>query len=235
MQAAGDTLARLEVVAVVIAAAQGFLHLLHIYVLDYAVPELNADADASIAGWIGTAGTGAAALAAGWLALTMTRRRAPLAVLAVVLAYLSVDDMLALHERITVSDGTVGPIEHAARLLWPLLYLPVLALAFVVMWFLVDNAPRSIMGTLRAGLLMLVAAVLLEAASPLIFMAGFDHGYLVYESEVVLEEGLESAGWILVAGALVAVISTTEPPAGRGRNPRSGMWFLIARDRGTDS
>lgn len=47
-------------------------------------------------------------------------------------------------------------------------------------------------------------AIGLEAASPSLVWAGFDHGDLVYELEVVLEEGAELGGWALIATSLVA-------------------------------
>lgn len=51
---------------------------------------------------------------------------------------------------------------------------------------------------------LLVAAVALEALSPALFWLGFDHGDLVYELEVVAEEGAELGGWALIATACLA-------------------------------
>ena len=53
------------------------------------------------------------------------------------------------------------------------------------------------------GLALLAAAVVLEVCSAALIRAGFDRGSVLYELEVVLEEGAELAGWILIAGAFL--------------------------------
>jgi hypothetical protein len=50
-------------------------------------------------------------------------------------------------------------------------------------------------------------AVALEATSPLLFSA-WGHGDLPYEFEVVLEEGLELGGWILIAAGIATTLVT---------------------------
>jgi hypothetical protein len=61
------------------------------------------------------------------------------------------------------------------------------------------------------GLGLLVAAILLEMASPVLFEVGYDHGDLGYELEAVLEEGAELGGWMLIALALAATVCTATP------------------------
>jgi hypothetical protein len=51
---------------------------------------------------------------------------------------------------------------------------------------------------------MLVAAVGCEVASFGLVQVGLDKGTFAYELEVIVEEGLELAGWILIASGLLA-------------------------------
>ena len=51
---------------------------------------------------------------------------------------------------------------------------------------------------------MLVAAVGCEVVSFGMVQIGLDRGTFAYELEVIVEEGLELAGWILIASGLMA-------------------------------
>jgi hypothetical protein len=62
---------------------------------------------------------------------------------------------------------------------------------------------------------LLVVAIALEMASPILFALGSDHGELAYELEVALEEGAELAGWILVSTGLAAALLTSSLSAAR--------------------
>jgi hypothetical protein len=65
---------------------------------EHSIERINADWDGSVAGWLGTIGTWSAAGGALLLALLVRGARIPLLLLAGLCAFLSLDDMLVLHE-----------------------------------------------------------------------------------------------------------------------------------------
>jgi hypothetical protein len=215
-RAAASAVCRMAlIVAVVAAAVQGFLHLLNLYVLDYASQLIDADKDVSLAGWFGTSATAGAAIGTAALGAIVSERRRACFVVAILLGYLSLDDMLVIHERLQPADNTLGPMGHAGRLVWPIVYLPLLALVTIILYGLFILAPRPIRLAAWGGLACLAVAVVLEATSPVLFALGFDHGRLVYETEVTVEEGLETGGWILIAFATIAACVAATPHSGR--------------------
>jgi hypothetical protein len=59
---------------------------------------------------------------------------------------------------------------------------------------------------MRAGLGLLVAALLVNIiAPPLLERGGWDVGAWPYELKVILKEGIQLAGWVLIAFGLIAV------------------------------
>ena len=68
------------------------------------------------------------------LAIVVPRGAAGFAVLAALLAFFSLDDMVAIHEAVVVRlEPVVGIREAYRRLLWPVLWFPALAGAFVLL------------------------------------------------------------------------------------------------------
>ena len=194
------------VVAFVAAFVQGVIHLSNFALADLEVTLLNAGSDVAAFAWASTVATFAAAFAALVLAAVAKRWVPTLATLAVMLAFLSLDDFVQIHERISEEALEIGFSEawHVGRLFWVVVLLPVLAATFVLLWRMARDAPEDEGRVLRLGLGLLVSAVALEAASPLLFQFGWDHLTWPYEVEVAVEEGAELAGWIAIAGALAA-------------------------------
>jgi hypothetical protein len=189
-------------VAIVGAVGQGIVHSVNAVLLDFRFGMLNADADQGVFTWASSVATFAAAGAIAMVAAQITRFRFALLGTAAVVAFLSLDDAVALHERITISH--IGPIEHAGRILWVACSMPLLAAAFVGMAVLARRAPLGSGRVIMVGLWMLVGAIVLEVTSPIWFALGSDHGGWLYEAEVVIEEGLELASWLLIAGGAAA-------------------------------
>jgi hypothetical protein len=237
---AADVLTRrllvVAVVAAVIATAvQTVVHLVGLAFFDLEIEVLNADADTSVFAWASIVATFAAAFAALLLAVaSWPVRAARYGALAGILAFFSLDDMVQIHERVSRVWRQLGIPEdwHLARLLWPAIFLPLLVLAFVLPWQLGSTARPHARRLVRSGLLLLVGAVALEAASPLLFQFGWDHRTWPHELEVVAEEGAELAGWILVAAGVSAVAlrelaasalpSYGAPPRSAPAAPRAG-------------
>jgi hypothetical protein len=194
------------VVALVAAFVQGVVHLSNLALGDLELTVLDAGSDTGAFAWASTAATFAAAFAALVLAAAATRWVRTLATLAVMLAFLSLDDFVQIHERVSEEALEIGFPEawHVGRLFWVVVLLPVLAATFMLLWRIAHVAPPDERRVLRVGLGLLVFAVALEAASPLLFHFDWDHLSWPYEVEVAVEEGAELAGWIAITGALAA-------------------------------
>ena len=133
--------------------------------------------------------------------------------------------MIAIHEDLGTYLAFFGLPDYAG--IWFLLYIPLLALTFVLLWQLSPTAAKS--GSLvRIGLLLLVfalAAEVLTAGVPAFDRTAHAWPYTV---EVAVEEGAELAAWILIATGLADGLRTlgaptliTEPPD--GERERSGL------------
>jgi hypothetical protein len=196
------------------AIAQSVLHIADLTVLDVDRGLFSADEDESVVGWLGTITTGLTAWAALLLVLLAPRARTGLLVLAALCGYLSLDDMLQLHEIVAHLALRNPLFAHSGYDLWTAVYLPMLC---VLGWLMLRTA-RSI--DVRAGRLVVVGlaalatAVVLEALVPVLFALGSDHGQPLYETEVVIEEALELLGWGLMAIGLTAAVLDLVPTLG---------------------
>jgi hypothetical protein len=202
--------------ALALAALQSIAHITNMVFFDLRIDMIDADSDSGAFAWASSVATFCAALLLCLLAIMRPTWTWPLVALAGAVAFMSLDDMVGLHERVSGLGTTLGPIEHFARIFWPLAFMPLLAATFVGLFGIAAGlriAPRR---ALLAGLALLVVAIALEMASPILFALGSDHGELAYELEVVLEEGAELAGWILVSTGLAAALLTSAPEASRG-------------------
>lgn len=174
--------------------------------------QLNADAEPNLWSWASATATACAAFALLLLALTRPGRRTVLVFLAAATGFFSLDDALQVHERLR---GVVG-WEDPQRALWPAVYLPLLAAVFLLLWRVAGEAAPRIGLTIRLGLGFLVAAVACELISAVMVQVELGPGTLAYELEVIVEEGLELAGWILIASALAADLLDRVAAAGDG-------------------
>lgn len=190
--------------AVAAVAVQTVLHLANLVLFGSRFTILDVESDVSLWAWASTAAEAAAAATAALLAILPRRIAWRLVLLAALLAFLSADDILTIHERISVEQ--LGPIPHASRLVWVLVFAPILGLTGLLLVLESRRVPVSIGRVLVAGLVMLVVAVAMEATTPVLFALGFDHGSVPYELEAVVEEGLELAGFIAIWTGLAATV-----------------------------
>lgn len=188
-------------VAVVGFAAQGIADIVGFIWFDGTVGQLSADAEPTIWSWASSTATACAALAAGLLAVAHGGRRRTYLFLAATLAFFSADDMLQIHERL---NANLGGADETTRIVWPVVYLPLLIASFLLLWRCAAHACGPASRSIRLGLLMLVAAVGCEVVSFGMVQIELDRGTFAYELEVIVEEGLELAGWILIASGLMA-------------------------------
>ena len=190
--------------AVLAVIGQTVVQVLNLTVLDRGIALIEVDSDDSLWAFLSSALMAIAAGAIGVIGMLQPGRRASLLVLAAILGFLAADDILAIHERITVEE--LGPIPHPSRVVWILAFAPMLAVALVLLrgWSaaLVPAARRW----LRAGLAALALALGMEFLSPVLFAAGIEKGTLLYDLEVLVEEGLELVGTALLAGVAIAAL-----------------------------
>lgn len=185
--------------------------------LGLGISRINADDDNSVTGWLGTIATGLVAWGALRTALLRPRLRVPLGGLTAIGAFLSLDDMLALHEIVARLALPWQPYAHAGYNLWPLVYLPLMTPAGWLSARPARALDSSARNSILAGLVCLVAAIALEFIAPLLFAVGSGHGQFLYESEVLLEEALETLGWGSIAlglraGVVDFLLSPEMPP-----------------------
>lgn len=168
------------------------------------VPMLDADEEGNLWAW-----THVVALVAvtGSVALHAAQRAAGRALwfAAATLLFLSADEFLEIHGRVA---DTLVFFPHAGRIIWPVLYFPLLASLLIVLWRAVEPHGDRARAMVRGGLLLLCVAVLCELASVGVYVVADGDG-LLYNLEVALEEGAEVAGWLLVAGGFASVVVAT--------------------------
>ena len=214
------------ILAVVAVAVQSVVDAFDVLALDRRAELLLADSDVGVFAWASVAATCAAALGALLLATAATRDRRLLLFVAGVVAFLSLDDQVGLHERAgDLADRAESlALWEPARLLWPLIWLPLLGAAFIGLWKVAGRLPGRPRRTVVLGLALLAAAVGLELLSSVVLRSGSGRGSALYELEVLLEEGAELTGWILIAGALLSafVLGLRHPAPAVGHGQLDG-------------
>jgi hypothetical protein len=112
--------------AVAGVVVQTTAHLVQAFVapsLDY----LNADRDGNVFAWASSVAIFGAAFAA--LVLYGLRRRRGLLVLALALAFFSLDDIAAIHERLALhAEDLLGLADYSRRAVWVVLFMPLLVI-----------------------------------------------------------------------------------------------------------
>ncbi len=225
--------------AVAAVAAQTAVHLANGLLFDGRYTQLNADSEYTPFSWASTVASFSAASVVLGAAIVFERRRSLL--LAAVLAYLSLDDAIRLHERLgetALGHGLALP-SYMIRLLWPALYVPILVLAVALLWTFARKIPTSARRLTGFGVLLLASAVVAEALSTILLRAGVTYGDLADVPKVSVEEGAELGGWILIAAGLTAGVfhalleaSARPLPERRGRRqPSTSRTSTSARGR----
>jgi len=186
-------------VALAVVVVQTIGHLVDWLATDLDIVLLNADSDQSIYPWVSVVAIFSGALAL-FLYQQLTgavgfRRWLPF-----ILAYLSLDEMVALHERIVRVLKALNVDESYARVIWPVLYLPLIAATALALWRMSPTFVPRAARFIKVGLVFLGTAVALEILSK----ALVDDYPNAYQVEVIVEQNLELAGWTLIGTALVS-------------------------------
>ena len=198
-------------IAAITVTAQAVAHVVGVRLLDDRYLHLNADDELGLAAWVSSAATFAAAFAALVLALMPEQIDRELLALAAVFAFFSLDDAVVVHERLGEKVGdALGVGESAERLVWPVLFLPLFAIAAVLLVRTARRLPEELGRLVSAGIALLVLAVATELVSSALYqLADVERGSWPDTVEVVIEESAELGAWILLATALLAAVSAS--------------------------
>ena len=217
-RAVTDRLVRVGIVfAIVGVAIQTAIHSLN-WVLDGS-QYLSVNGENNPVTWAHSTAIVTAAFVCALHATIVTGRRREWATMAAILAFLSVDESLVVHERIVARVLEVMDLPIVwDSVLWPVLYLPLLGALLLLLASVARQAPTGAGSPVLVGLGFLVAAVAAEVLSAPISTAAESWPHAL---EGAFEEGAELAGWILITTALTAitlaefVASSREGPARR--------------------
>jgi hypothetical protein len=200
--------------AVFSVTAQTVAHVVDVWILDREVPALELNTNENPFNWL----PALMILIAGMSIFRLHRTRPGargLLVTASLLVFFAIDDALELHYRVPS---------------WPIVYLPLFGIVGWTLWSLANASLPPTRQMLKAGLALLIAAVLVDViAPPLLDRGGWEAGSWPHELKVVLKEATQLAGWVLIAfGAIAANVRVS-----RDRTPAShGRWGApSARDR----
>jgi hypothetical protein len=205
------------------AAVQVASQLVNYFVFDFDVWNLNVDADDNAFAWASSVAQFAAALSCALLLLVGWWSFRRLLALTLILAYFSVDDITRAHEEIAFwfRENVLGVQVAYGRIIWPIMFFPILAAAFLLLWRFAERAPERAGRGIRVGLVMLVLAVFAEAFSTVFHVGDDEHGSLADVLEVAGEESLELAAWVIIAAATAATLCATLIQMGRSTKPEA--------------
>lgn len=133
-------------------------------------------------------------------------------VLGALLAFLAADELLMFHEGIGIGAARAFGLPDAwDSALWPLIYLPLLGVVFVLLSMIAQRQVTHAPGrAIRIGLRLLVSAVVVEALSAPLSTATSSSG-LPHLLASMIEEGLELGGWGLITVGLVRAAMVARP------------------------
>lgn len=206
--------------ALVAGAVQSVAHLTNELVLDGRVYHFNADGEGTAFAWAASVAIFAGGFAAliGTLALTGRARRRALA-LGAVLVFLSLDEIVQIHERLGTAVGKdlLGLPGWADVRLWLVIYLPLLLATLVLLLRVSQDADEWSRRSVRGGVGLLVAAIGIEALGLLTKWLEERGTDLPDVLRITVEEATELAGWILIATGLTGAMVAALLRAGQNR------------------
>jgi hypothetical protein len=213
----GERLLRAGSVVVLAAvAAQTLAHLANPAFLGGDVASLDADLEHNAPNWASSVATFAAGLAVVLHALAFETLRRSFAVLGALLVWFSLDDAIAAHERfgVKVGEDVLGLSEDWAVRVWIVFFIPLLVLAAVLLWQVAKEIWPRARRFVLAGLGLLAASIFVEFLDPL---TSTDDETGTHWPDVLatgFEEGLELAGWGVIAVGLLAALTVALLGAG---------------------
>jgi hypothetical protein len=208
---AGDSVLVIGIaIAAVTVTAQSVGHLVGVRLLDDRYLHLNADDELGLAAWTSSSAAFAAAFGVLLLALLQETINRWLLALVGLVAFFSLDDAVVVHERAAEKIAqALGYGHDAERLTWPILFLPLFAAGLILLLYAATLLPPRSRMVVYWGISLFVLALAAEAISSLLYSsADVERGSWPDALEVIIEEGAELAGWIIIAGAFLAAVLT---------------------------
>ena len=194
----------------VVLAALGFAWVTvsqfsYVFVFDADVGALNADAENNAFSWASSVVTFTGAFVAVLLAAVLEEQRGRFLLLGGTLALFSFDDAVQLHEDAGTRVADALNVDESYTYgIWPVVFFPLLAFAFLLLWHVAAGLPQRAATALRIGLGLLVLAVLAEGLASFWYASGETAETFGGAFEIAIEEGSELAGWVLVCAGLTA-------------------------------
>lgn len=130
------------------------------------------------------------------------RSRRPALLLGAILAFLALDEVLRIHERVGWRAARLlGLSGDWDSVIWPVLYVPIMLTVVALLVLLARRSSRTVRNAVYTGLGLLATAVLIEVASAPFSTESTASG-AVHAIAGGVEEASELAGWLVVATAL---------------------------------
>ena len=206
-----DDVRRLVTTGVVLAvsavALLSALYLVHVYALDRDTAMFDLE-EGGLVTWASSSATFSAGVVALLLSFIDSSQRLRGPAIALGAAFLSFDDANFLHERIAFGiTGALNVSDSYVQIIWPTLYFPLLAAVALLLLQLARDTTMA-RHLIVLGLLALVSGVAMEIAGIALDQAHVDPESWPWTVEIIMEEGIELAGWILITtGAAVRLVT----------------------------
>ena len=191
-------------IAVLVVAVQTAAHLTNAFVLAHAHPGLDAAGNRNVFDWLSFVAAMLAALALLVVGRGACAARRSLALLAAMVAFLAVDDLIDLHDElgILLARHLPAPLDRLGVWSTPVLYLPLLALTFGLLW---RHAARATAPTRQiwTALGLLAGAVALRVVVSVLELFGVHAPEGIRTIGVAVLQGLELGAWTILAAAFI--------------------------------
>jgi hypothetical protein len=187
-----------------VVGLQTVADLTNAFLLAHPHPGLDAAVDRNVFDW---ASFCAAVLAAvSLLILAMIAKGRSAAVLALLVGFLAVDDLSNLHDRLgaAFSRTLPQPLDRLGDWSTPILYLPLLATTFGLLWVHGTRVAPAPARQIRAALALLAGAITVRVFAGMLEIGNLHASAGIRALGVAVLEGMELGAWILVAAAFVA-------------------------------
>jgi hypothetical protein len=164
----------------------------------------SAATEGGVLDWLSVTALAALCLATGARALTSSHGRRRFALLAVLLAYLAIDDALGLHEQVGAALARGLAVADSGDMLFMLPYLPLLAAAFALLLMAARELPPMPRRVMYAGLALLVGTVAVRAMAGLVGTTSLTVEEWQKAIGVAVMNDAELAAWLLLLGGVCA-------------------------------
>jgi hypothetical protein len=193
-------------IAILVVGLQTAAHLINAFLLTHPHAALDAAVDRNVFDWASSCAAAIAACSLLLLAVAAWPRGRSEAILGLMVAFLAVDDLTNLHDYLGSAFASTlpGTLDRLGDWSTPVLYLPVLAATFGLLWLRGMRAAPMPARQIRAALSLLATAVALRVLVGVLEVRGFHASEGIRAIGIATLEGAELGAWTLLAGAFLA-------------------------------